>query len=71
MPIMIETGNSLYEKLKDKLDLGDNVLSLSIHLRSRDVATLVIERTITQEQGDELAAVLNEYKLHAKADDNP
>lgn len=64
MALLTKVGNALGMAVLEALELpAENVSSVRIYLEASGVATVIIERFLTNEEGERIGELLAGYKL--------
>lgn len=60
---IIKSSTSLYLDLKEVLGLPDRVVSMSIDLKSNDIATITVTTAMTTDQAAAVTEVMKRYRI--------
>lgn len=66
---IIKSSTSLYLDLKEVLGLPDRVVSMSIDLKSNDIATVTVTTAMTTDQADAVTEVMKRYRIEKITDE--
>lgn len=71
MESVMASSEDLYRKLKEKLNLGERVIDVSISLKVDHAATITVTRMISSDEAGVIADAISGYELYATPKHNP